>query len=529
MTDQAAADVIKVPAGGGAIAGIGETFRPDLHTGTGNLTIPLELPAGRNGLQPSLSLSYSTGSPNGPLGLGWSLPVPGVRRKTEKGIPRYHPATDTFILSGADDLIPISGLGSDAVRYRPQSEAGYARITHHTGSGRDYWEVWSTDGLRSRYGTPQPQPPPPGWADPAVIADPAQPDRIFAWLLTETADPLGNRISYAYRADPGGTAQRYLSEISYADYGDPASPKYLVTIKIIPDPQPRPDQFSDHRPGFELRTTRRMGAIEIWTNPGTPVLARRIALTYADQTGAPPANGVSLLTRIMVTGVDGASTQALPPLEFGFTPWDPAARRYQPLAVTAAQLPATSLADKDMDLVDMFGDGLVSILQLDGMARYWRNRGNGSFDQPRSLAYTPAGVNLGDPGVQLADLDGDGRPDLLLSTPARTGYWPLAADGGFDPAGYVPVSPAPTVSLSDPLVRLIDLDGDGITDALRTGDRFELFYSNHGGTFSRVQVLTRGGDVPGVTFGDPRVFLADMTGDGLTDLVLAHDRNISYC
>src|SRR5262249_37938670 len=91
--------------------------------------------------------------------------------------------------------------------------------------------------------------------------------------------------------------------------------------------------------------------------------------------------------------------------------------------------------------------------------RYWRNRGNGTFAPPHRLAYTPAGVNLGDPGVQLADLDGDGRPDLLLSTPERTGYWPLASNGGFDPAGYVPVRPAPTVSLSDPLVRLIDLNG----------------------------------------------------------------------
>lgn len=44
MTDQNATDLISVPKGGGAISGIGETFQPDLHTGTGNLTIPLGLP-----------------------------------------------------------------------------------------------------------------------------------------------------------------------------------------------------------------------------------------------------------------------------------------------------------------------------------------------------------------------------------------------------------------------------------------------------------------------------------------------------
>jgi hypothetical protein len=93
--------VISVPKGGGALHGIGEKFSPDLFTGTGNFTVPIALPSGRNGFQPQLSLSYSTGSGNGPFGLGWGLSVPGVSRKTSKGVPRYDDAQDTFILSGA--------------------------------------------------------------------------------------------------------------------------------------------------------------------------------------------------------------------------------------------------------------------------------------------------------------------------------------------------------------------------------------------------------------------------------------------
>jgi hypothetical protein len=157
MTDQNAADLISLPTGGGAIPGIGGTFQPDLHTGTGNLSIPVELPAGRHGLTPSLTLSYSTGNPNGPFGLGWALSVPQVRRKTDQGIPRYDPALDTFILSGAEDLVPVSDTGSGSVRYRPRGEAGYARITHLTGTGGDYWEVWSTGATAPPGRRPRPR------------------------------------------------------------------------------------------------------------------------------------------------------------------------------------------------------------------------------------------------------------------------------------------------------------------------------------------------------------------------------------
>lgn len=48
--------IISLPKGGGAMRGIGEKFAPDLHTGTGNFTVSIALPPGRNGFQPQLSL-----------------------------------------------------------------------------------------------------------------------------------------------------------------------------------------------------------------------------------------------------------------------------------------------------------------------------------------------------------------------------------------------------------------------------------------------------------------------------------------
>src|SRR5262249_30055055 len=139
---------ISLPKGGGAIKGIGEklTIGP---SGTAQLTVPVFTSPARQGFSPPLHLSYDSRAGNGPFGLGWSLPVPSVTRKTSMGLPRYDDAgdSDVFILSGAEDLIPLlvsngdggwvpdpvppvaTGAGTFSVRrYRPRAEAGFARI-----------------------------------------------------------------------------------------------------------------------------------------------------------------------------------------------------------------------------------------------------------------------------------------------------------------------------------------------------------------------------------------------------------------
>src|SRR6266571_8215102 len=165
-TSATSAGSISLPQGGGALQGIGETFSPDLFTGTGNFTVPITLPAGRNGFQPQLSLVYSTGNGNGPFGIGWSLSLPGVSRKTAQGVPRYDDGADTFLLSGAEDLVPVPGDPVEATRYLPRTEGLFARIRRLRGAGSDHWEVRSKDGFVSHYGTPRPQAAAPDWRDP---------------------------------------------------------------------------------------------------------------------------------------------------------------------------------------------------------------------------------------------------------------------------------------------------------------------------------------------------------------------------
>ena len=118
---QFAAPSITLPKGGGAIRGLGEKFQTNPANGTATLTIPVPLSKSRGEFQPALTLSYSSGSGNGPYGLGWSLGLPSISKRTDKGVPRHVPfarraeniaaadaAADIFLLSGAEDLVPIS-------------------------------------------------------------------------------------------------------------------------------------------------------------------------------------------------------------------------------------------------------------------------------------------------------------------------------------------------------------------------------------------------------------------------------------
>ncbi len=481
-------------------------------------------------MQPKLSLVYSTGNGNGPFGLGWSLSVPGIQRKTSKGVPRYDGARDVFVLSGAEDLVPTSSEGA-RTSYRPRTEGRFVRIGHHRDA--DYWQVRSKDGLVSVYGTEQVEE-----EDPTTIAAPSQPRKTFAWKLSETRDPFGNRIVYEYERDRGEDGphhwdQLYLKKIRYVDHEE-GEEGFLVSVTF--EYEERPDPFSDYRAGFEIRTRKRCRRIVVRTHAGAERRVRSYELIYLDHRIAAgelpeesaPLNGVSFLSQVRVVGHDGDETEELPPLELGYTRFEP--RRRELLPFDGKDLPASSLASPDLELVDLFGNGLPDILQLNGSVRYWRNLGDGRYDLPREMADAPAGIGLADAGVQLLDADGDGRADLLVSGRGVTGYFPLTFQGTWDRRSFRRQRLAPSFDLRDPEVRLVDLDGDGVTDAIRSGSRFEIFFNDpeHGWGETR-RVERRALDhFPDVNFSDPRVRWADMSGDGLQDVVLVHDGSVEY-
>ncbi len=233
---------ISLPKGGGAIRGMGEKFAANPVTGTGSLNVPIFTSPGRSGFGPQLSLSYDSDSGNGPFGFGWSLSLPSITRKTDKGLPKYQDAdnSDVFILSGAEDLVPVLVKnGSEWVKktipprtingktytidfYRPRIEGLFARIERWTRviDGDVHWRSISKDNILTVYGRDKK----------SCIADGS---RIFSWLICESYDDKGNAIVYEYidendmgidfsqvsESNPNRqrTANRYLKRIYYGN------------------------------------------------------------------------------------------------------------------------------------------------------------------------------------------------------------------------------------------------------------------------------------------------------------------------
>ncbi len=470
-------NVISLPEGGGAMQGLGETFSADLFSGTGNYSIPIAVPKGRLGMQPQLSLGYSTGNGNGIAGLGWSMSLPGIMRKTSLGIPRYRDMEDIFVLSGAEDLIPVAesnendnGVAIKKMRYRPRTEGLFAKISHITGAdSRNYWEVKTKDGKTSLYGNPDPIN-----ENPCTLIDPEDAAHIFQWLIYRTIDLLGNEVVYSYNYDTDPTdenayQQVFLKEIKYADYMDGGTKRYLCSVRM--NYADRPDVLSSYNSGFEIRTKKRLSNIETYTHPknadlpegytaeagGNSILVKRYVLTYQDETSLGlPANGISLLKQVQMEGHGPDGMEPMPPVEFSYSEFDGSSRNL--IALNGKNLPSLSLADPQMNLVDLDGNGLPDLVQLSpGQAiRYWKNRGNGQFDPPRTMKDAPLGLSFDTGVAQLMDADGDGRADLVINSPTIKGYYSLRNDGQWDVNSYTRYATSPNVNFASADVKFIE-------------------------------------------------------------------------
>jgi len=646
---------ITLPKGGGAIRGIGEKFAANPVTGTGSMSVPIPTSPGRSGFGPQLSLTYDSGAGNGPFGFGWSLSLPSITRKTDKGLPQYLDAVDSdvFILSGAEDLVPIyrqdpdgtwiagrQGFQRDADgfwvrdpsgrlvvqedeldgyrvrRYRPRIEGLFARIERWTkiGSPGDvHWRSISKDNILTLYGHDAT----------SRIADPLESSRIFSWLICESRDDKGNGIRYLYKredgacqlrpgqadpfkqahqlnrgdaSDPRRTAQRYLQRVLYGNLkplldAQGQRPRYVSDLPQPPtdtgadwlfevrfdcgeldegDPmgQPekpwlyRPDAFSSYRSSFEVRTCRRCERVlmlhhipdqpagpDKGAQPGYTGVVRSTEFIYDDELDPSLATQpvYSFLKQVVQTGwkQEGGSTtrRSLPPVEFEYT--EPIVRE------VVEELDRASLENLPIGLdgsayrwTDLHGEGIPGILtEQAGAWFYKRNLSpipaqllDGSevvkakLAPLETVALKPSVALSG--GAEIMDLAGDGQPDVVVMEGPTPGLYEHDEAEGWQP--FRPFASRLNRDFRDPNLKFVDLDGDGHADVLITEDDTFVWHASLAeegfGPARRVAQALDEEKGPRIVFADgtQSIYLADLSGDGLTDIVRIRNGEVCY-
>ncbi len=113
---------ISLPSGPGSIEGLGDAFEPQLNSGTSSYSVSISAPPGVAGLQPSVVLRYNSGAGNSPFGVAWSYSPMSIQRQVEKGLPVYG-ASDSFTLNGEELVLLTDGS------YRTENESAFRRIT----------------------------------------------------------------------------------------------------------------------------------------------------------------------------------------------------------------------------------------------------------------------------------------------------------------------------------------------------------------------------------------------------------------
>jgi RHS repeat-associated protein len=319
----------------------------------------------------------------------------------------------------------------------------------------------------------------------------------------------------------------------------------------------RLDPFSTYRAGFEIRTYRLCQRVLMFHHfPDLPTgergcdgLVRSTDFEYSYEKDPEDSRNAiySFLLSVTQAGYQRAGggylQRCLPPVEFTYS---------QPIMQdTVEEVDAASLENLPIGLdgtayqwIDLHGEGIPGILtEQAGAWFYKRNisplpgRDHGTEHlaarfAPVELVATRPTVSLAGGQAQFMDLAGDGQPDLVVLDGPMPGFYEHDDAEGWQP--FRPFTSRLNRRMRDPNVKLVDLDGDGHADVLITeNDAFVWHPSRAEQGFGPARRVMQAWDEergPRLVFADDSqsIHLADLSGDGLTDLVRIRNGEICY-
>jgi len=393
-----------------------QEIMPQNNTNTGAATyaIAVKVTPGRGGLQPGISISYSSSAKNGWIGVGWNLDLGSIQRATKRGLD--YGGSD-FLYNGSTELISRADWGVDF--YGARIEEGFSKFFFDSSTGG--WEVTAKDGTRHFYGS----------SLDSRQHDPVNTARVFKWCLDRVEDTNGNTMSVTYEKDQG---QIYPSRIDYTD----------GTNYVLFTTEPRSDVRSSLAPGFLITTARRLNQIRVF---GNNVLARTYDLQYETSV----FSGRSRLIRV--------TENSLPPTLFSYLPGGVGACNPDPSHTTATDVMVDEIGR--INFADINADALPDLIKRDayGIFYTYLSLGDGRFGPVNT---TPTGVLAGESSyIDFVDIDGDGRSDLVKHNLNGAFMVHLSlGDGKFEQEGNLTQTDVMSGEFND--VHFADVNGDGL-------------------------------------------------------------------
>ncbi|MCE6979962.1 toxin [Pseudomonas frederiksbergensis] len=489
-------------------------------TGQKSYTLSLPFQAGRT-LNPELALHYDSNAGNGPIGLGWTLNLPAISRRTSKGVPKYN-ADDVMLADGTElrpELTPEGKIKASqrphrhgprteeysVVRYIPRLEGTFSRyeLWSPADGKPGFWIVYGADGSYSCYGN----------SETSRVFDPENEHRVAVWLLVETMNPVGEHIVFEYKPDDkvpderhDYRAQRYLRQICYGnetasaelfclahkapqdlrwyfrmvvDYGERSTDPAVAPSFDAPDENAWPlrsDPSRMHRYGFEVGTRRLCRQFLMYNNIGAEkVLVNRLLLEHH----ATPLRYNQLQAAHYMSYDAKGRVKQFPPLEYFYSAFELNTRPEPFLSLD--HMPGLN-DGQSYHCVDLYGEAVPGFLCQYDNAWYYREplRGEPGTNEivygPWTLLPLIPTADGSKPAVQiLTDLTGDGRLDWVVAQPGGSGYYTLNPDHTW--SLFKPFSQFPAEYFHQ-LAQLGDLSGDGLDSMALIGPKSVRVYAN---------------------------------------------------